>query len=87
MGAITLQNVEKWYGDVQVIKGIDLEIPNGEFVVFVGANSEDLRERRFVLDTGGAGSRLCRQHQRRALTSPSSSTKITSPGSGWSRGS
>ena len=36
MGAITLQNVEKWYGDVQVIKGIDLEIPNGEFVVFVG---------------------------------------------------
>ncbi|MBT8418582.1 MAG: sn-glycerol-3-phosphate ABC transporter ATP-binding protein UgpC [Silicimonas sp.] len=36
MGAITLQAVEKWFGDVQVIKGIDLEIEDGEFVVFVG---------------------------------------------------
>ncbi len=36
MGAITLDAVEKWYGDVQVIKGVDLEINNGEFVVFVG---------------------------------------------------
>ena len=36
MGAITLQSVEKWFGDIQVIKGIDLEIGSGEFVVFVG---------------------------------------------------
>ncbi|MEO1681136.1 MAG: sn-glycerol-3-phosphate ABC transporter ATP-binding protein UgpC [Pseudomonadota bacterium] len=36
MGAITLQGVEKWFGDLQVIKGIDLEISDGEFVVFVG---------------------------------------------------
>lgn len=36
MGAITLQKVEKWYGDLQVIKGIDLAIDEGEFVVFVG---------------------------------------------------
>ncbi len=36
MGAITLQKVEKWFGEVQVIKGIDLEIMDGEFVVFVG---------------------------------------------------
>ena len=36
MGAITLQGVEKWFGEVQVIKGIDLEIADGEFVVFVG---------------------------------------------------
>ena len=36
MGAITLEAVEKWYGDLQVIKGIDLEIGEGEFVVFVG---------------------------------------------------
>ena len=33
------------------------EAEPGEFVVLVGANSEDLSERRFVLDTGGAGSR------------------------------
>lgn len=36
MGSITLQNVEKWFGDVQVIKGIDLEIHDGEMVIFVG---------------------------------------------------
>jgi multiple sugar transport system ATP-binding protein len=36
MGAISLQSVEKWFGEVQVIKGIDLEIGDGEFVVFVG---------------------------------------------------
>ncbi|XDA99936.1 sn-glycerol-3-phosphate ABC transporter ATP-binding protein UgpC [Sulfitobacter sp. LCG007] len=36
MGAITLKAVEKWFGDLQVIKGIDLEIREGEFIVFVG---------------------------------------------------
>ncbi len=36
MGEITLQGVEKWFGEVQVIKGIDLAIQDGEFVVFVG---------------------------------------------------
>ncbi|WP_299556044.1 ABC transporter ATP-binding protein [uncultured Tateyamaria sp.] len=36
MGAITLNAVEKWYGEVQVIKGVDLEINDGEFIVFVG---------------------------------------------------
>lgn len=36
MGALHLKNAEKWYGDAQVIKGIDLEIEEGEFVVFVG---------------------------------------------------
>ncbi|SFC54483.1 ABC transporter ATP-binding protein [Tropicimonas isoalkanivorans] len=36
MGSITLEAVEKWFGDVQVIKGVDLEIKDGEFVIFVG---------------------------------------------------
>jgi len=36
MGAIRLENVEKWFGDVQVIKGVDIDIADGEFVVFVG---------------------------------------------------
>ncbi|MEO1550142.1 MAG: ABC transporter ATP-binding protein [Pseudomonadota bacterium] len=36
MGAITLNAVEKWFGETQVIKGVDLEIEDGEFVVFVG---------------------------------------------------
>jgi len=36
MGSITLKAVEKWFGEVQVIKGVDLEIYDGEFIVFVG---------------------------------------------------
>ncbi len=36
MGAIRLEAVEKWFGEAQVIKGVDLEIADGEFVIFVG---------------------------------------------------
>jgi len=36
MGAINLDAVEKWFGEAQVIKGVDLEINTGEFVIFVG---------------------------------------------------
>jgi ABC-type multidrug transport system fused ATPase/permease subunit len=36
MGAIELKSVEKWFGEVQVIKGVDLSIADGEFVIFVG---------------------------------------------------
>ncbi len=36
MGTIKLKKVEKWFGELQVIKGIDLDIEDGEFVVFVG---------------------------------------------------
>jgi multiple sugar transport system ATP-binding protein len=36
MGKITLSNVRKSFGDVHVIPGVDLDIEDGEFVVFVG---------------------------------------------------
>jgi multiple sugar transport system ATP-binding protein len=36
MGSISLENVSKSFGDVHVIPGADLEIADGEFVVFVG---------------------------------------------------
>ncbi len=36
MGDIRLKSLQKWFGDLQVIKGVDLEIGDGEFVVFVG---------------------------------------------------
>jgi multiple sugar transport system ATP-binding protein len=36
MGKITLRQVRKAFGEVDVIPGIDLDIENGEFVVFVG---------------------------------------------------
>ncbi len=36
MAGLTLRSVYKNYGDVPVIKGVDLDIRHGEFVVFVG---------------------------------------------------
>ncbi|EPE94679.1 ABC transporter ATP-binding protein [Rhizobium grahamii] len=36
MGQLLLNNVQKFYGDFEVLKGIQLEVKNGEFVVFVG---------------------------------------------------
>jgi len=36
MASLTLRNVRKSYGDVQVMHGVDLDIVDGEFVVFVG---------------------------------------------------
>ena len=36
MGQLSLRGIRKSYGEVQVIKGIDLEVKDGEFLVFVG---------------------------------------------------
>ena len=36
MAGLTIRNVKKSYGEVQVMHGIDLDIKDGEFVVFVG---------------------------------------------------
>ncbi|WP_134681720.1 ABC transporter ATP-binding protein [Paracoccus ravus] len=36
MGSITLKQVRKAFGEVEVIPGVDLDINDGEFVVFVG---------------------------------------------------
>jgi multiple sugar transport system ATP-binding protein len=36
MGQVSLRGIRKSYGAVEVIKGIDLEVNDGEFLVFVG---------------------------------------------------
>ena len=36
MGSLSLQGIHKSFGTVEVLKGIDLEVSDGEFVVFVG---------------------------------------------------
>ena len=36
MADIELANVEKWFGATQVVKGVDLAIEAGEFIIFVG---------------------------------------------------
>ena len=36
MGQVTLRGLRKRYGEVEIIRGVDLEIKDGEFMVFVG---------------------------------------------------
>jgi multiple sugar transport system ATP-binding protein len=36
LGSLTLQNIRKSFGKTEVLKGIDLEVKHGEFVIFVG---------------------------------------------------
>lgn len=36
MSSIQLKAVEKWFGNVQVVKGVDLTVEEGEFIIFVG---------------------------------------------------
>ena len=38
MAAVSVRNVEKRFGDVLVMRGIDLDIADGEFAVLVGAS-------------------------------------------------
>lgn len=63
MGQITLQAVEKWFDDIQVIKGVDLTIDDSEFIIFVGpsgcgkstllrmiAGLEDISRGKLIID-------------------------------------
>ena len=36
MTSLTLRNIKKRFGKTEVIRGIDLDVEDGEFVVFVG---------------------------------------------------
>jgi ABC-type sugar transport system ATPase subunit len=36
MGSLNIENVKKSFGQIDVLKGIDLDVADGEFVVFVG---------------------------------------------------
>ncbi|KQZ15408.1 sugar ABC transporter ATP-binding protein [Mesorhizobium sp. Root554] len=65
MGSLTIENVQKSFGKVDVLKGIDLTVEDGEFVVFVGpsgcgkstllrviAGLEDSSSGRVLIDGG-----------------------------------
>ena len=36
MASLKIRDVKKSYGDLQVMHGVDLDVEEGEFVVFVG---------------------------------------------------
>ena len=36
MGSLQLKSIRKAFGDHEVLKGIDLDVQDGEFVIFVG---------------------------------------------------
>ena len=36
MGTVSLQGIEKFYGNTKVIHGVDMQVNDGEFLVFVG---------------------------------------------------
>ena len=63
MGSLSLKGIHKRYGDSHIIKGIDLEVREGEFLVFVGpsgcgktttlrmiAGLEDISEGELLID-------------------------------------
>jgi multiple sugar transport system ATP-binding protein len=63
MGSLNIENVKKSFGQIDVLKGIDLDVADGEFVVFVGpsgcgkstllrviAGLEDATSGRVVID-------------------------------------
>ena len=63
MASIILQNISKWFSSNQVIKNVDLNIKDGEFIVFVGPSGcgkstllriisglEDLNEGTVLID-------------------------------------
>jgi lactose/L-arabinose transport system ATP-binding protein len=62
MSGVTLQNVIKQFGDVQVIHGVDLKVEDGEFCVFVGPSgcgkSTLLRMVAGLEDTSGGAIRI-----------------------------
>jgi lactose/L-arabinose transport system ATP-binding protein len=62
MSGVTLQNVIKRFGDVQVIHGVDLKVEDGEFCVFVGPSgcgkSTLLRMVAGLEDTSGGAIRI-----------------------------
>ena len=40
MSQLSLKSLEKSFNEARIIKGIDLDVSEGEFVVFVGPSSE-----------------------------------------------
>src|ERR671921_577445 len=86
MADVILKNVQKSFGKAKVIHGVDLEIRDGEFVVFVGpsgcgkstllrlvAGLEDITHGDIYIDGGCAKRRGCSRSTISSTASRSSS--------------
>ena len=88
MATLRLRSLRKSYGDVEIIKGVDLDIADREFVVFVGpsgcgkstllrmiAGLEEITAGDLLID--GGGSTTCRRPTAgsRWCSSPTRSTR------------
>ena len=59
MGALSIRNVRKSYGNVDILKGIDIDVEAGEFLILVGPSGcgkSTLLNMIAGLDTPSAGS-------------------------------
>ncbi len=83
MGAISLRKVRKAFGEAVIIPGADLEIRDGEFIVFVGPSgcgkSTLLRMIAGLEDTTSASSRSMARMSRKALLPSAASRWCSSP--------
>ena len=75
MAQLSLRNVVKRYGDTEAVRGIDLDIADGEFIVLVGPSgcgkSDDAaHDRRPRGDDRGRDLHRRRARQRRAAAGP-----------------
>ncbi len=43
MGSLQLKTIRKAFGSHEVLKGIDLDVKDGEFVIFVGPSAAESR--------------------------------------------
>ncbi len=89
MGQLVLSNLKKSFGEIEIIKGVDLDVTEGEFVVFVGpsgcgkstllrmiAGLEDVTSGEIII--GGKRSRTCRRSSAASpwCSSPTRSIRI-----------
>ena len=89
MAGVTLRGIRKSFGDLEIIKGVDLDVADREFVVFVGpsgcgkstllrmiAGLEDISPTATSLSTA-SGSTTCRRPSAASpwCSSPTRSTR------------
>ncbi len=63
MSTIKISSLRKSFGHVDVLKGIDLDIRSGEFIVFVGPSG--CGKSTLLRSIAGLGKRFLRQHRHR----------------------